>query len=365
MGRYGSIIPGSGRLAKIPELSKEARRRLQWFKYHQSHERNASLTCRHFGLSRQTFYRWKRRYDREGARGLEDRAKRPKRVRQHTWSWEMEQEVLRLREKYPRWGKDKLAVLPELKGKVSASTVGRILQYLRRTGRLKEPVLRAVSAGKRRKRRYAVRKPKEYVAKEPGDLIEIDSLDVRPLPGVVLKHFTARDVVSRWDVVEAHYRATATTAAMFLDAVQARMPFPVRAIQVDGGSEFAAEFELECEKRKIPLYVLPPRSPKLNGHVERAQRTHTEEFYEVYDLSWTVNELNEQLREWERVYNEVRPHQSLGYLTPAQWLEQYQRQSQKEDEPIGNPPTGPPPVWVHAKHTTTSVIIQTGKQEGG
>ena len=365
MGRYGSVIPGSGRLAKIPELSKQARQRLQWFRYYQSHGRNASLTCRHFGISRQTFYRWKRRYDREGARGLEDRPRHPKRVRQHTWSWEVEQEVLRLRQKYPRWGKDKLAVLPELKGKVSVSTVGRILQYLKRTGRLKEPILRAVSAGKRRKRRYAVRKPKGLVAREPGELVEIDTLDVRPVPGVVLKHFTARDVVGRWDVLEAHQRATGKTAAMFLDAVEARMPFKVQALQVDGGSEFAADFELECQKRGIPLYVLPPRSPKLNGHVERAHRTHTEEFYEVYDINWTVGELNKQLREWERVYNEVRPHQSLGYLTPAEWLERHRREKQKEDEPIGNLPTGPPPVWVHAKHTTMPVIIQADKQKGG
>ena len=61
---------------------------------------------------------------------------------------------------------------------------------------------------------------------------------MRPLPGVVLKHFTARDVVSRWDVLEVHTRATATTAKAFLDTLQDRLPFPLKAIQVDGGSEF-------------------------------------------------------------------------------------------------------------------------------
>ena len=66
--------------------------------------------------------------------------------------------------------------------------------------------------------------------------------------------------------------------------------------------------------------MLPPRSPKLNGHVERAQRTHTEEFYEVWDLTWNVADLNRQLRAWERVYNTVRPHQALGYRTPQQYL---------------------------------------------
>ena len=67
--------------------------------------------------------------------------------------------------------------------------------------------------------------------KDPGDLVQVDTLDVRPLPGVVLKHFTARDVVSRWDVVEVHTRATATLAAGFLDAIQQRMPFQVRSMR--------------------------------------------------------------------------------------------------------------------------------------
>jgi len=147
-------------------------------------------------------------------------------------------------------------------------------------------------------------------------------LDVRPLPGVILKHFTAHDVISRWDVVSIHSRASASTAAHFLDTLENRMPFPVKAIQVDGGSEFEAIFEEECQRRNIKLFVLPPRSPKLNGGVERAYRTHTEEFYEVTESSFDPSELKDELLEWEGVYNTVRPHQALGYVTPLKFLEQ-------------------------------------------
>ena len=151
-------------------------------------------------------------------------------------------------------------------------------------------------------------------------MVEVDTLDVRPLPGVVLKHYTGRDLASRWDVVAVYTRATATTATSFLGQLIDRMPFEVRAIQVDGGSEFAAEFEQECQRRGLRLFVLPPRSPKLNGHVERAQRTHTEEFYEIYDGDLQVGPLNRALLRWEQVYNTVRPHQSLEYLTPYEYL---------------------------------------------
>ena len=166
---------------------------------------------------------------------------------------------------------------------------------------------------------------------QPGDLVQVDTLDVRPVPGVVLKHFTARDIVSRWDVLEAHTRATATTAARFLDRLVARMPFPVHAIQVDGGPEFQAAFEEACQAHGIRLFVLPPRSPKLSGCVERAQRTHTEEFYEVTPFSLEIVALNRELLAWERTYNTVRPHKALGYLTPAQFLNRWTAQ-RKEAE---------------------------------
>ena len=81
------------------------------------------------------------------------------------------------------------------------------------------------------------------------------------------------------------------------------MPFPVRAIQVDGGAEFEAIFEKECQKQGIKLFVLPPRSPKLNGAVERAHRTHTEEFYEVTENSFDLSKLRNEPLEWERTYN--------------------------------------------------------------
>ena len=154
--------------------------------------------------------------------------------------------------------------------------------------------------------------------------MEIDTMDIKPLPNVQLKHFSARDVVSKWDVVEVHRRATSTAARCFLETVMKRMPFPVKAVQVDGGSEFKALFEKACKELGIILYVLPPRSPKLNANVERAHRTHLEEFYEITpDCPWNVAELNQRLKDWEYVYNYIRPHQSLNFLTPSEFLATY------------------------------------------
>src|SRR3989304_2790046 len=130
------------------------------------------------------------------------------------------------------------------------SMVGRILTKLKERGVLSEAPLRDPWQRPRPPRRpYGIRKPKEYAATRPGDIVQVDTAHIQPCPGWNFKHFTARDVATRWDVLEAHSRATAHAAAGFLDTVLARMPFSVKAIQVDGGSEFMAEFETARQRR--------------------------------------------------------------------------------------------------------------------
>lgn len=169
-----------------------------------------------------------------------------------------------------------------------------------------------------RKRPYAVRKPREYRAREPGDIVQVDTPDIRPLPGVVLKHFTARDVVSRWDVLQVHTRATSTLAAQFLDSMRQRFPFPIKAIQVDGGSEFQAGLESACQDHGIK-----------SSYCRRAHPSSMVVWREVsepiplYDGEVEMVPLNRILLGWERVYDTIRPHHSLDGFTPAEYLEQY------------------------------------------
>jgi len=308
--------------AHLSEDARERSRYVSCFRSLREQGLSSNKAGQVIGISRATLYRWEKRLEEEGLKGLEDRSRRPRRTRKPTWGADLAQAVLSLREQYPRWGKDKLVLLLQQDGwQVSTSMVGRILTHLKDRGILREAPRSGISARKSSSPRpYAVRKPRDYQVHHPGDLIQLDTLDVRPLPGIVLKHFTARDVVSRWDVLGVFTRATANTASSFLDAVLERMPFAVRAVQVDGGSEFEAAFESACEKHGIKLFVLPPRSPKLNGHVERAHRTHTEEFYEVYDGDLDLTTLNSALRKWEEVYNSVRPHQALDGRTPVGYL---------------------------------------------
>lgn len=328
--RRGRGLIGSVRIAAprqprpvSPDLSREARGRLAMIDWHRAHGANVSLTARHFGLARPTVYRWLARFDRDRLESLENRSSAPRRRRRPTWTIDELRAVRTIRETYPRWGKDKLRVLLRREGLVlSVSMIGRILSRLRRSGELREPIGRRRTSVRQRRwqRPYAVRRPTTWTVERPGDLVELDTLDIRPVPGKIWKQFTARDVVSRWDTIELGRQATAQAAAAMLDHLAARMPFPVRAISIDNGSEFMADFEAACQARSIALFVLPPRSPKLHGAVERANRTHTEEFYEVTDAEPELEAFQAGLRAWERVYNTIRPHKALGYRTPAEYL---------------------------------------------
>jgi len=131
-------------------------------------------------------------------------------------------------------------------------------------------------------------------------------------------------------VLEVNTRATATTTASFLGTIVARTPFPVRAIQVDGGRSSRQTLNGPGQERVIRLFTLPPRSPEVNGCVERAQRTHQEEFYEVYFGDLEITSLTTALQDWECAYNSMQPHQSLGYLTPYQFITRWQNRQREE-----------------------------------
>jgi transposase InsO family protein len=326
-----AILPQARRIQMAPELSAEARRRLRWMDYYLRHGRNATVTCRHVDISRQTFYRWWRRYEARRLETLEDdrRTRRPRRVRQPQVAAPVVDRIRTLRETYPRWGDRNLAVLLQREGvPVSHATVGRVLTRLRRQGQLREPpVVRAALHKQRRRRRlarrYAQRRPWGFQPHRPGDLVQLDTTPITLYPGCQRIHITARDVISRMDVVAAYKHGNSTAAAHFLRDALPRMGFPVRALQIDGGAEFKAHFERACERLGIALYVLPPRSPRLNGNVERAHRTHQEEFYDLVEVPDDLTVHNALLRAHETVYNTLRPHQALNYLTPNEFLARY------------------------------------------
>jgi transposase InsO family protein len=276
----------------------------------------AAQAARAVGVGRATLYRWRRQ--------LEPRSRRPHRRRGKTWTPALVRAVERLRADYPMWGRAKLGPLLRAAGfAASDSTIGRILKSLvDRGAAIAVPMLRRRPRAHRwtAKRRLAVRLPKGLKADRPGSLIQLDTVCVNLAPDKAIKHFTAYCPVARWTVGAAYNRATAAAAALFLDKLLAELPFPVEAIQVDGGSEFMAEFEEACVAKGLRLYVLPPKSPQMNGAVERCNAAWRYEFYSTFDLPRSLEKLNPLIDSFQHLYNHYRPHGALGGQTPAAYL---------------------------------------------
>ena len=131
---YGSILPGAVAIARLAlrsnGLTKKARERLKMLDWHRTHGQNGSLTCRHFALQRRILRGWIRRYKLLGAIGLNDRSRRPKRVREPAISRELESAIITVRKQYPSWSKYKINARLKRKTdfKTSDSTVGRVLK---------------------------------------------------------------------------------------------------------------------------------------------------------------------------------------------------------------------------------------------
>jgi putative transposase len=111
----------------------------------------------------------------------------------------------------------------------------------------------------------AVPKPKYWRIEEPGDLVEIDTKEIPMCGGGILKHFSAHDIVSRSDALEVHRRATSLAAARFLHTLQDRSGSRSKPCKCMAEVSSPAEFELACPQKELPLFVLPPKSPRLNA----------------------------------------------------------------------------------------------------
>jgi transposase len=157
--------------AQVPKgirLSRTAQRRLKVVAWHEAHGRNVSLSARHFSHSRTTMQSWLKRYKAGALTAFEDKTRRPHNVRQPTWSAELEERVLELREHYPRWDKDKLVVLLRREGRLaSTSMVGRILTRLKATSRLVEPLPERCRRKRGFVRPYAIRSRRAFGSGSP------------------------------------------------------------------------------------------------------------------------------------------------------------------------------------------------------
>lgn len=329
-GRYASvsmraekaILPGVTRLARLPaEPTETAARRLKVMQWHQGHGSRVRLTARHFGFSADTVSRWARGYAAAGLAGLEPSSRRPKRVRQPTSPPEVVVRIQELREQYPRWGREKLRVLLEREGvRVSPKSIDRVIARLKARGALREAI---ATRRKRVLRGDRPRRPRDLVVDRPGALVQVDTKQLSLGGGKALYCFGAVDCFTRKRVLGVAKSLSSQHGSDFLRRVLSEFPFPVMAIQSDGGSEFLGAFRQTAAELQLPHYFNRPNYPQGNGQIERSFRTDEDEFYQVEELPVDLGGLETALLAWNRVYEQVRPNQALGYKTPEEFYQEW------------------------------------------
>lgn len=314
-------------------LSKEACYRYECLiKYKKLREKGFSEkeALDFLNLKRSTFFLWQKKYRNQcgtmkmKTTGLENKSRRPHNIRQaNVITQTLVSHVLEIRQAEPMYGKEKIKRELEKDGVfVSVSTVGRILKYLMDKGKIQNIKLmkkKTSTVREREKRKRYAERIRKQKPEKPGQLVQIDHMVLNLYNGLHIKEFRAVDPITRISISRIYSSANAINAREFLKEVIFELDFPIESIQVDGGSEFMAEFEDYCEEMGIKLYVLPPRSPKMNGFVERANETYRYEFWNVYEIPDTIEEARKLLKKYERKYNCERMHQSLNYLTPMEY----------------------------------------------
>jgi len=288
--------------------------RLRVLKYAQDGPRQVAHACRHFGISRPTFYKWKKRFEVADAAGLGDRSRAPHRSPRAT-SPDVVSKILYLRQTY-HFGAGRIADYLKRFHEVSIAT-SSVHRLLTKHGMGRLPANQKHRPHKQRWTRYE--KP------QPGHRLQLDVKFLERIPGTRkrLYQFTAIDDCTRIRVLKVFDACNQATAIQFVDEVLRRLPFRVLTIQTDNGAEFQSRFHTHLDGRDIRHVYIRPRTPHLNGKVERSHRVDDQEFYQLLDqdgITDDVHLFNDKLREWEDYYNYHRPHGALDGQTPYERL---------------------------------------------
>ena len=271
-----------------------------------------------FDVSRPTLYRWKQALnERQGhLDALDPKSTAPRHVRQRQYPEGLLDQIITLREEHRHIGKKKIAVLLG----IGESYAGRCLAYLKKRNLLSHHRKVSYYARSGMHREQPVFKRKKLRRAEKRGM-ELDTI-VRFVDGIKRYVLTAIDVERRFAFAAAYTSHTSASAADFLTKLRTVCPFPLTELQTDNGSEFALHFEPACTALGITHFHTYPRTPKMNAHIERFNRTLSEDFISLNRplLRDDLHAFNEKLVDWLIWYNTMRPHESLGMVSPLRYI---------------------------------------------
>lgn len=283
-----------------------------------------------FGVDRKLIYIWRKRI-----KGCEDRlialipnSTKPRRVRRMLTDTRIIEFIKEKRNQYPRIGKEKLKPLLdkycEKNGmqSIAESTIGKIIKrhklFFQRSGRVYHDANSKFAQNpRRRKKRLRIKHSPKY--KDFGHF-QADSsyLFVDGLHRYIISAIDSR---LKFAFSSCYNYLSSRNGKDFFRRLELVYPLQIKSIQTDNGSEFLGEFDDYLQKKRIPHYFSYPNCPKINGCVERFNRTVKEEFaYNNLDVLHDIEAFKRRLSKYLVFYNTERPHKTLGLKSPVDYL---------------------------------------------
>lgn len=308
-------------------VDDKAENRLKILMFYAKYWLDATLEA--FGISERTIYNWKKKFkDWENKiYALSDKSRRPKNTRKREWSYKVLEKIKEYRAEVPNIWKEKIYPLLKIYCDLNnlncpwISTIGRIIKDLwwLRTYNKKTAIK---SKTKTKVRSMVVRKPKGLQARYPWEVVALDTIEVRGEWATKRYIITIIDIYSRFShAIVTHSHSSKTAMSAFLE-FQNIFPFPIKSVLTDNGSEFMLHFRRYMEKENIIHYHTYPRSPRMNAHCERFNRTIREGVlntnrYKLTDLAYA----NKIVKNFLYFYNTKRVHSAFtNKYTPLQKL---------------------------------------------
>jgi transposase InsO family protein len=330
---YGTLFFNIKNMERIDRLlrvqkSEAATFRVRVLAYHSNYGTKATLDA--YGVSRATLFRWKKvlRENYGKTVSLVPASTRPKNVRQMMVDPRVIAFIKEQRERYPI-GKEKLKSLLDVYCLTlripapSESQIGKIIKRYHILPRGSTRMYHDPNSGwAKRKRDYRSKVKSSPRGATPGYL-EIDTI-CEFNNGIRRYILNAIDVNLRFEFSYPYTNLSSRSARDFMTKLEQVYPLPgrIHTIQTDNGLEFRGEFEQYLKEKSLTHLFIYPRCPKINGFVERSNRTLKEEFlnYNQGMLFGNMASFKKGLVEYLIWYNTKRPHKSLGNMSPIDYL---------------------------------------------
>ena len=286
------------------------------------------------GVSRASAFRWRKQYLDSGKKlsSLIPKSTKPHRVRQMIIPIETMSFIKALRKQYPKLSKYKIKPFLDafcqergLKTR-SASWIGKLIRKHKYFFNESKPIRKKRRASQYNKQRvrYCPRQKDIKLGYLQLDGIRVD------FEGRTYYFLSAIELKTRQAWAKRVGSLSSRNAKVFLENIINQVNYNIHTVQTDNGSEFHKEFDQAIKQLKITHLWSYPHKPKTNGYVERFNGTVQTEFinYEIDTATYNLNQFDQKLNQWLDYYNTTRPHQSLGYMTPQQYLVQLQQEKE-------------------------------------